>query len=43
MEVDEMLNKFFNIFEDSDRLVSNPENRKKIKEAMNAEMEKYFQ
>lgn len=43
LEVDENLNKFFNIFEDSKRLVSNPELKAKTMECFNPEMEKYFQ
>ena len=43
MEVDQDLNKFFNIFEDSERLVSNPDLKAKIAECFNPEMEKYFQ
>ena len=43
MEVDQELNKFFNIFEDSERLVSNPELKAKTMECFNPEMEKYFQ
>ena len=42
MEVDEELNKFFNIFEDNERLVSNQEYRAKVLECFNPEMDKYF-
>ena len=42
MEVDEELNKFFNIFEDYERLVSNQEYRAKVLECFNPEMDKYF-
>lgn len=42
MEVDQELNKFFNIFEDSERLVSNPELKSKLEECFNPEMQKYF-
>lgn len=43
MEVDEKLNKFFNIFEDSERSASKPELKAKLMETYNPEMEKYFQ
>ena len=43
MEIDENMNKNFNIFEDADRKSSNPELKQKTLEFFNSEIDKYFQ
>lgn len=43
MEIDDNLNKHFNIFEDADRKASNIELKQKTLELFNSEADKYFQ
>ena len=43
LEVDENLNKYFNLFEDSERQVSNLELKNKFLEMLNNEYDRYFQ
>jgi hypothetical protein len=43
LEIDENLEKKFNIFEDADRKVNNTELKNKTNEFFNSEQDKYFQ
>ena len=43
MEIDENLNRYFNIFEDAERKANNSELKQKTAEMFNSELEKYFQ
>lgn len=43
LEVDENCNRHFNLFEDAERQVSNPEMKKHFQDMMNGEIDRYFQ
>lgn len=43
LEVDENLNKHFNVFEDSDRKVSDEEKKKQLQNFYSTGVDKYFQ